>query len=227
MPMDKVLPFEMKSAYEQQLELCQCYQREWELSALQLRDMRHNMKNYLVSILAYAENNECAKIIHFIDEIMENGGIQSSAITNSGNIVIDSLIGYWHATANKSGIDFSADVCIPIKMPFKDADVCLILGNLLENATEAAKKGKGSKYIKLHMKYDKGNLLLSVVNNYEGSLIKAKDNNWKTTKSDAENHGIGLPSVCRAAAKYHGTVIVEDSIPGRFLVRVVLYGEQK
>jgi sensor histidine kinase YesM len=213
------------SIYEHQLELCEHHQEERELSILQMRDMKHNMKNNLVSILALAEKKECDKIVNFVNEIMEEGGMKISSITNSGNVVIDSLIGYWYVVAKKVGIDFSVNIHIPMKMPFKGADLCLILGNLLENAVEAARKGEEEKYIKVHMKYDKNNLLLFVMNNYKTQLIKTKDKRLKSTKTDSGNHGVGLPSVYRAAAKYHGTVIIEDSIPGRFLIRVILYGK--
>ena len=58
----------MTSVYEQQLDLCERHQQERELSILRLRDMRHNMKNNLVSILAYAENGDNEKIIRFVNE---------------------------------------------------------------------------------------------------------------------------------------------------------------
>lgn len=217
----------MTSVYEQQLDLCERHQQERELSILQLRDVRHNMKNNLVSILAYAENGDNEKIIRFVNEIMEEGGIKTSTVTNSGNIVIDSLIGYWYVEAKKVGIDFSVNLNIPMEMPFRGADICLILGNLLENAVEAAQKAEGKKYIRLHMKYDKNNLLLFVENNYKGVLIKTKDKRLKSTKTDAGNHGVGLSSVYRIAVKYHGVVTIDDGVTNRFLIRVVLYGKQK
>lgn len=46
----------MNAVYEQQLELCERHQQEREISTLQLRDVRHNMKNNLVSILAYSKD---------------------------------------------------------------------------------------------------------------------------------------------------------------------------
>lgn len=217
----------MTSVYEQQLDLCERHQQERELSILRLRDIRHNMKNNLVSILAYAENGDNEKIIRFVNEIMEEGGIKTSTVTNSGNIVIDSLIGYWYVEAKKVGIDFSVNLNIPMEMPFRGADICLILGNLLENAVEAAQKAEGKKYIRLHMKYDKNNLLLFVENNYKGVLVKTKDKRLKSTKTDAENHGVGLSSVYRIAAKYHGVVTIDDDVANRFLIRVVLYGKQE
>ena len=217
----------MTSVYEQQLELCERHQHEMELSMLQLRDVKHNMRNNLVSIIAYAENGECEKIVDFINEVMGEGGIKASTITNSGNLVIDSLIGYWYVAAQKVGVDFSADVCIPMKMPFRGADICLILGNLLENAVEAVQKVDGEKYIGIRMKYDKNNLLLFVMNNYKSPLKKSKENTLLSTKRDAKNHGVGLPSVYRAVSKYHGVLTIDDSVPGQFLAKVVLYGERE
>lgn len=215
----------MASVYEQQLELCERHQQETELSTLHIRDAKHNMKNNLISILAYAENGECDKIIAFVNEVMDEGGIKLSAVVNSGNIVIDSLIGYWYVRAQKNEINFSVKISIPMSMPFKGADICLILGNLLENAVEAARKVDEKRYIKLQMKYDRNNLLLCIANNYKGRLIKTKDKKLKSTKLDAGNHGVGLASVHRAAAKYHGNVFIDDSVPEQFLIRVVLYGE--
>lgn len=111
-----------------------------------------------------------------------------------------------------------------MRMPFKSADMCLILGNLLENAVEATQKVEGRRYIKIKMKYDKNNLLIFMVNSYNGQLIKIDDKRLKSTKTDVRNHGIGLSSVNRAAAKYHGTVVIEDSIPEQFKIKVLLYG---
>ena len=64
----------MTSVYEQQLELCERHQQEREISIMQLRDVRHNMKNNLISILAYAENKEYKKIIGFVHDIMSEIG---------------------------------------------------------------------------------------------------------------------------------------------------------
>ena len=110
-----------------------------------------------------------------------------------------------------------------MEMPFKGADISLILGNLLENAVEGAEKATKRKYIKLSVKYDRKNLLITVENSYGGKLKKVKEE-LKTTKEDTANHGIGLASVRRAARKYQGTVFIDDTVPECFLVRIVLYG---
>lgn len=215
----------MNVVYEQQLELCERHQEETEISMLQMRDVRHSMRNHFISILAYAERGECGEIIRFVDDVIEDGKLEWSGIVNTGNIVMDSLVGYWERMAEQEGIEFRSELSIPMEMPFKGADISLILGNLLENAVEGAGKAEKKKYIRLKIKYDKRNLLIIVENSYKGKLVKGTGEELRTTKTDAANHGIGLSSVRRAVGKYHGTVSIDDSIAECFVIRVVLYGE--
>ena len=194
---------------------------------LQMRDVRHSMRNHFISILAYAEKGECEEIIRFVNDVIEDGKLKLFETANTGNIVTDSLVGYWKRTAENKGIEFQAKLSIPMDIPFKGADISLILGNLLENAVEGAAKAEEKRYIRLKIKYDKKNLLIMVENSYKGDLIKGKGEELRTTKADTANHGIGLASVRRTVGKYHGIVSIDDSVPGRFAIRAVLYGEQK
>lgn len=145
----------MNVVYEHQLDLCERHQEETEISMLQMRDVRHSMRNHFISILAYAEKGECERIIKFVDDVIENGNLKLSEKVNTGNIVIDSLVGYWKRTAENGGIEFRSELSIPMEIPFKGADISLILGNLLENAVEGATKANEKKYIRLKLKYDR------------------------------------------------------------------------
>jgi Histidine kinase-, DNA gyrase B-, and HSP90-like ATPase. len=211
------------TVYEQQLELCERHQEETELATLQMRDVKHNMRNNFISLLAYAEQGECEKMIDFINDVMEEGRLRTSEVVTTGNIVIDSLVEYWKRIAEKEEIEFQAKLSIPMEMPFKGADISLILGNLLENAVEGSEKATKRKYIKLSIKYDRKNLLIIIENSYGGKLKRVKEE-LRTTKEDTANHGIGLASVRRAARKYQGTVFIDDTAQECFLVRVILYG---
>ena len=120
-----------------------------------MRDVRHSMRNHFISILAYAEKGECEEIIRFVNDVIEDGKLKLFETANTGNIVTDSLVGYWKRTAENKGIEFQAELSIPMDIPFKGADVSLILGNLLENAVEGAAKAEEKRYIRLKIKYDK------------------------------------------------------------------------
>lgn len=214
----------MNLVYEQQLELCARHKEETKLSMLQMRNVRHSMRSHLLAILAYAENGECEKIACFVNDIMEEGKLLPSEMANTGNVVMDSLVGYYQKTAKNEGIEFQTEIDIPMELPFKEADISLIVGNLLENAVEGARKAKEKRYIRLKMKYDRNNLLIVVENSYNGKLIKGKGKEFKTTKLDVANHGIGIPSVRRTTGKYQGIVNIDDTVSERFWVSVVLYG---
>src|SRR5699024_977602 len=184
---DDLLIKRMNVVYEQQLELCERHQEETEISMLQMRDIRHSMRNHFISILAYAEKGKSEEIIRFVNDVIEAGKMERSGIVNTGNIVIDSLIGYWKRMAENEGIDFRMDLNIPMELPFKGADISLILGNLLENAVEGAAKAERKKYIQLKVKYDRKNLLIIVKNSYKGELLKGKGKELRTTKEDSSN----------------------------------------
>lgn len=210
--------------YEQQLELCERHQKETEIAMLQVRDVRHGMRNHLLVIRAYAEKGEMDKLKKYVENLIEDGGLESSWSVDTGNIVTDSLVGYWKRAAENEGIRFESELRIPIEMPFRGADISLIMGNLLENAVEGARETDGKRYIRLKIQYNRKNLLITVENSYKGNLKRGKDGELRTTKTDVANHGIGIPSVRRAVEKYHGIVSVDDTRKGRFLIRVVLYG---
>ena len=214
----------MNMVYEQQLDLCERHREETELAMLQMRDVRHSMRNHFLSILAYAEKGECEKIIRFVNDVMEGGKLRGSGTVNTGNIVTDSLVGYWKKAAEDRGIEFQSEIDIPMEMPFRGVDVSLILGNLLENAAEAAEKAERERYIRLKIKYDKRNLLIIVENSHKGGLVRGKGEELRTTKADAVNHGIGIPSVRRTAEKYRGVVAIDSTEERCFVIRVVLYG---
>lgn len=69
------------TVYEQQLELCERHQEETELATLQMRDVKHNMRNNFISLLAYAEQGECEKMISFINDVMEEGRLRTSKVS--------------------------------------------------------------------------------------------------------------------------------------------------
>lgn len=215
---------QMNMVYEKQLELCVRHQEETEISMMQVRDVRHSMRNHLLVILAYAEKGEREKLKKYVEDLVEGGSLEPSKSVNTGNIVMDSLVGYWKQVAENEKIKFDFELSIPMEMPFRGADISLIMGNLLENAMEGARKIDVGRYIRLKVQYNRKNLLISVENSYKGELEKGKDGELKTTKGDTANHGIGLPSVRRAVGKYQGLVFVDDTMAGRFVIRVVLYG---
>ena len=101
-------------------------------------------------------------------------------------------------------------------------DLCVLLGNLLDNAIEACGKlEKEKRRIQLSIKLVKNQLFIRTENPFEGKL-KWQGSRLLTQKTDENNHGIGLENVKRVVEKYHGTLEMnaEDQI---FRTKILRY----
>lgn len=103
--------------------------------------------------------------------------------------------------------------------PFPDEQICIILGNLLDNAAEAAREiESGKRWIHLTVRTENKMFYMEMKNPYTGQR-KLMDGVWETTKTDRENHGIGLKTV-RELVEENGGAIDISAVGGIFSVRI-------
>ena len=96
-------------------------------------------------------------------------------------------------------------------------DLCVLVGNLLDNAIEACQKIDKQKRIQVSFKQE-GNFLNVIIKN---TYIDEKNNDLLTTKDNKLNHGYGIKSVRSIVEKYEGTFkIIKNN--GYFIVSVLL-----
>lgn len=216
---------EQNRLYGQQLELCSRQAEERESLYLEIRRLRHDMKNYLSCLLGAVQTGEKKEAEMLIQEMLNDGiSNRTSEVSRSGNIVVDSLVNYKHDLAEKEGIMFEANVFIPVSLPFQSGHLAVILGNLLDNALEACRGvPEGQRYIKLDISYVKEMLQICIRNSYHATHRKDSSGRYLTTKKDTLNHGIGLSSVEQAVSCYHGEMTAEGT-GNEFRVSVVMYG---
>ena len=216
---------EQNRLYGQQLELCSRQAEERESLYLEIRRLRHDMKNYLSCLLGAVQTGEKKEAEMLIQEMLNDGiNNRTSEVSRSGNIVVDSLVNYKHDLAEKEGIMFEANVFIPVSLPFQSGHLAVILGNLLDNALEACRGvPEGQRYIKLDISYVKEMLQICIRNSYHATHRKDSSGRYLTTKKDTLDHGIGLSSVEQAVSCYHGEMTAEGT-GNEFRVSVVMYG---
>lgn len=202
-----------KAYYHNQSELLQRNEEE-------LRQFRHDVKNKILVIGQMLEKNEIESVSKYIEQIagkLEN----SNTYSQSGNIVVDSIINYELNKAKKMGAEISANISIPSQLKVEEDDIIIILGNLLDNAIEAIGRIKENRYIIIDMEYDKNCLYLTIKNSYD-SILKIENGTIKTRKKDSFLHGIGLKSVETTVEKYEGYLDIENNL-NEFIVDAVLY----
>lgn len=184
--------------YLKQLELL-------EQSQQNVRIMRHDLKNHLQLISAYLENGEYQKAADYVESLEEIQSVKGEYV-KTGNVEVDSILNYKLELIEKqTGCKPQIRVDIPKESLMSGVDFNTILGNLLDNAQEALRTAK-EKYLDIQLKYEQGNLYLSVYNSYDGTVQTDKKSRLKTRKLDAENHGYGLHSVERIVKKYNGVM---------------------
>lgn len=213
--------------YSYQLELFLQHQREREENEREIRRYRHDMKQKLTYLKGLADASQSEEISRFLQEELNIKGRTARVQINTGNLLIDALFNDKNRKALNAGIRFETWFDVPEHLPYKDSDLCVIFGNLLDNACEAAQMVQDSeRYIKTNLLFDVGNLIFTIENSFDGTLHREKGGGFLSRKADSKDHGIGLKSVKKIAEKYKGDVYIEN-LPDIFRVKVVLYEYQK
>lgn len=193
-----------------------------ETSESAFKSLRHDLKNHLaiLSDLLNQENlNQARAYLSTICSQLDS----SAAVSNTGNSSIDSLINYELRSLADSDIHLDYQAEIPSKLNIDPFDLTVILGNLLDNALDALERLPSSeeKRLFLHLKYDRGRLVIKVSNTYDGVLVPSLAG-LLTRKSSPSMHGIGLKNVRAAVEKYQGHLkITHDQ--KLFKVYVIVY----
>ena len=208
--------------YEQQLELCNQHMREKENVMMDIRNARHDMKQHFIVLMELLENNENQSAMDYLGKMVDMDILSNVGISRTDNIVVDSLLNAKYSVALKSNIKFEANIQIPMQLPFSGADISILLGNILDNAIEASMEiPEHERYIKYYMKYERNILIITVINTFNGVLIRNKNGKIVTKKGDFRNHGIGLESVKKVANKYRGSVVIEERNK-TFIIKIIL-----
>ena len=131
-----------------------------------LRIFRHDMINHFMVLEYYIGKNDKQKSLQYIGKMREMCSIEQTVQT--GNVVVDSILNHKIAEAGSKGIDMRYEVQVTDRIMAHDFDMTCILGNLIDNAMEAAEKAEEKKVI-LRMEYSNRRLSFRIRNTFSGS----------------------------------------------------------
>ena len=202
----------VKQEYANQLIMYDKHLSEKQMVIDEVRRVKHDMKNnmiYLQELLRLNPQEAEKYLREYMGDVMEG----KDEISKSGNFPVDALLNYKNSIAKKKNVKIRLEQSIPITLPYKSSDICSILGNLLDNAIEAAENSE-NKEIDVRIVYVKNKLKITVKNYYTGKIKKDTNGNFISTKGDTKNHGIGLKSVIQTVNSYDGyiEVLTEHSV---------------
>lgn len=154
----------------------------------QVRIIRHDFRHHIHALL-YMDKEQQVKYLKNLQQELEN----DEQKTFCENQAVNGLIQEYAGRAKKAGISFTARLDLSAHIPIDDLTLCIVIGNLLENAMEASRKMEKDPFIRIQARMDGDHLLMLVENAYHGT-IQEKNGKILSSKKDG---GLGMLSIQR------------------------------
>ena len=205
------------AAYQQ--ELLATHYAEVDNMYRQIRGWRHDYRNHIQVMKAYAAQGDMAAISRYLDALDTDLNTVDTVI-KTGNPMADAILNSKISLAKSRDIQVIADAHIPVKLKFSEIDLCCILGNLFDNAIEASQKlPKDKRLIRVYMDMKNTQLYISFTNfTGEGKLTRV-GRLFRSTKG--EGHGLGLVRI-DAIVDRLGGYLSRNSESGAFTTEILL-----
>lgn len=205
------------SAYQQ--ELIETHYAEVNNMYQQMRGWRHDYRNHIQVMKAYAKANDMPAIKQYLDALDSDLNTVDTVI-KTGNPMADSILNSKISLAQSKHITVHADVCIPFTLSTSALDLCVILGNLFDNAIEASMKlPENERLIRIYMDMKNTQLYISFTNFTASKKLVKKNGRFLTTKG--AGHGYGLVRIDTIIQRLGG-FLNRNSEDGAFTTEILI-----
>lgn len=202
-----------------QQELIETHYREVENMYRQMRGWRHDYRNHIQVMKAYAATENWEAIKEYLDQLDEDLTHVDLAV-KTGNPMTDAILNSKISLAKSRKIQVSADAHIPVKLSSPEIDLCCILGNLFDNAIDASMKlPEEERMIRVYMDMKNTQLYISFTNFTADKKRQKVGGRFKSTKG--AGHGFGLVRIDEIVKRLDG-YISRNSEDGAFTTEILL-----
>ena len=171
----------------------------------------HDLKNmaYALKTLISQDNEKAKSKFNELCGVLDN----ADAVKIVSIPSVDGMFASKNNSAKNKGIQINIVSFLSRIISIDDIDLCIILGNLLDNSIEACEQLVDGKVINIDIKSYKEYLSISISNPLPNDFSKRNIKNLKTSKSDIHEHGFGIANVKEIVLKYSGIydVAIEDN----------------
>ena len=202
-----------------QRELIDTHYREVENMYRQIRGWRHDYRNHIQVMKALAAKGDLAGIQAYLDELDTDLNTVDTVI-KTGNAMADAILNSKISLAKSRRIPVQADAHIPVKLRMSELDLCVILGNLFDNAIEASLAlPEDQRLIRVYMDM-KGTQLYISFTNFTAANKQRKLGRWFAT-TKGEGHGFGLVRIDNIIDRLDG-YLTRNSEDGAFTTEILI-----
>lgn len=205
------------ASYQQ--ELIETHYQEVDNMYQQMRGWRHDYRNHIQTMKAYAASEDWDAIRQYLD-LLDEDLTTVDTVIKTGNPMTDAILKSKISLARSKNIPVVADAHIPLKLKSSELDLCCILGNLFDNAIEASLKlPEEERMIRVYMDMKNTQLYISFTNFTATGKLKKQGNLFRSTKGDG--HGFGLVRIDAIVERLDG-YISRNSEEGAFTTEILL-----
>lgn len=189
----------------------------------QMERLRHDLKNHLIGLEGLLKDREWDKMEKYLQKMIQEGGVSASEAA-TGRRALDALLFYKREFAERKNIVWECDVQIPKECLVDEFDLCILFGNILDNAIEACEKLEQEKvrFVHVESRMIKKCFLLEVKNSTGLQDICETSH---TSKETPEGHGLGMQNIKNIVCRYNGMLNMD--IQENVFVLSVLLGNQE
>jgi hypothetical protein len=176
----------------------------------EIREMKHDINHFIGVMSQLAEEGNLDRLKMFLSEYCEKAKMDKLPVFCEHTIA-NSIIGYYYLRAKKYGISFESRCNICRKIPMSDSDLCIVLGNAIDNALFACKQmdDSNTRFISIESETMKGQRLIKVMNSYNGR-VEINDGRYISSKG-GNSHGLGIRNIEKVIESYEGLVKIEHN----------------
>ena len=173
----------------------------------EVRRQRHDLRHHLNVILAALEEGRYGEAEAYTRDLTKQVPVDRDRIW-CGHPVADALLSCYLSLAEAADIRAEVRAQIPSTLPrVSDGDLCVLIGNLLENAVEACQRmTDGPRTLTFRARVQGDMLIMTVDNTYDGK-VRLYHGRYLSSKRNAP--GTGLQSVSSVAKRNGGEAVFE------------------
>lgn len=185
----------------------------------QTRGWRHDYRNHIQVLRNYAELGDLEAIRTYLDGLNEDLGTVDLTL-KTGNRMTDIILNSKISLARSREIQVWADAHVPVTLTISGVDLCIILGNLFDNAIEACMQlPQKERMIRIYMEMKNTQLYISLTNTTARKKQRQENGRFASTKG--HGHGYDLVRIDTIIERYHG-YLRRGSEDGAFTTEVLL-----
>ncbi len=168
-----------------------------------LRKLRHDMNNHIGLIKSLIYEQKYDDLREYVDDLYQDVAVANEYIVVE-NKTLSVLLNSKREKAKELEVDFQSFVAASdINIPEKD--ICVLFGNILDNAIEAASKAVDFKFVNMSIQKTESGCIIQCENSI-GEKPVIRKGKFLTSKADKNLHGIGTENIIDVVNKYNGKI---------------------